>query len=200
MKGDWLVLANGPCRVPGANLEVCNAITAANVSIFSLITAADLVAKEDALTVVRIVGTIDWQMAVKFTKVAGLVSDVFSFTLFEGIYLATVNGAGGSVTVLDPRLTADLESDQWMWLRTRRFFFVVGPADSGVWNCVGFFEGGQKAGDQVDIRVSRKLKAGNELIYCNAITTEAASSAVQAGVTIASDFGFTPQLRGYIKF
>lgn len=198
MKGDWLVLAIDQC---GQEVHITNSCTGTGPQVeatqsFTLIDSADLTAKQDGLTVVRIVGEI-----VTFGYNTWITSDnltVGAIIMNEGIYTSTTDGTGLDVR-LDPGSPADGELDQWLW--RRRFAIgmdTIGGVAKEQWGSNQDYAEGMNA--HLDIRVKRKLKQGTSLIYT--------STAIWSPWLHSQDMPQENQmfyrqffnLRGYVKF
>lgn len=195
MKGDWVIGAESNCLIPLDVSSDCQDTPTTALSTFlSLIDSQDLLDKEDAMTVVRIVG--DVPVSFRISTPEGSNPPLVLMTMREGIYVA---GADGALPVADviannPALTEDLELDSWMWLRTRSFH-LQGPLGGGVaWQSPQDYA--QLMNTHLDLRVKRKLKRGQELVYvvyCFHETLVASGSMSLFG-------GFAPHLRCYVKF
>lgn len=202
MHGDWVVGVDHNCMLPIVSVMKCSDTAAPNdTTDFSLLDTQDVEDKEDALTVVRIVGDVPIVSRLKFSSEPPGINMVVH-TIREGIYLSTVDPNGVAVD-MDPRLPGDMESDCWLWLRTRSFKFAyVGPATSpppGIfWQAASDYNVGQN--DHLDIRVKRKLKRGQELIY----TVGAFHEVTEGSAVINTDFDLMgmlqPHLRCYVKY
>lgn len=197
MHGDWVVGVDDNCFVP-ASIGLCTDAQFSAPTAVSLIDTNDLIAKEDALTVVRVVGDIP-MFASYMTLAESLGIQFFVLTIREGIYLSTVDSTGTAID-LDPRLPADMESDAWLYLRTRAFkFLYVNGGGTGV--SAGFWQSGADyavgQNDHLDLRVKRRMKRGQELVYVFGGILET----IQGGIT-AGDcaVGAQMHLRCYVKY
>lgn len=198
MKGDWLVLAHSGCPVLGPTPQDCQDEADINdVFEIAFLNSADLIEKEDSMTIVRQVGEIQHFMFTLFEE-GSVPSNTlvdFLFTIDEGIYLSTVN-ASGITTPLDPRTSADAELDSWLWRRRLLVNFDALNAPKEQWWSNGDYWGPMSP--HLDIRSKRKLVRGNELIYCCG-TTFSRIGAVATG-TIVTGHRISFNMRGYVKF
>lgn len=191
MKGDWIVLAHNLCPVVIDTPEGCDEISFTNTTSFTLVDAADVTLKEDALTLVRTIGDIGF---VGVSTWASVNAGVAICTIDEGIYKSQV-GAGSNQTRLDPRSASDAESDAWMWRRRRHFAtetLGLGPK-LDFWTPSDYAAG---QNNKVDIRVARKVIAGESILYTCGLT-----QTVILGVDVPTFvFALYFDLRGYVKF
>lgn len=170
MRGDWVVGMDFNCPEEVSFANTCQAMAEdpPTPTDFSLIDSQDLLDKEDALTVVRIVGDVPmwvWCIDPAFVGIAAATC-----TIREGIYVAGADGAlpTANVISLNPGVPGDVELDSWMWLRTRVFKFAAFQGGGGPGATVQFQSGQDYApgsNDHLDIRVKRRLKRGQELVY-----------------------------------
>lgn len=205
MKGDWIVMINDNCPT-ALTVEPCDAPTlaGAEAGTFLLIDTADVGAKQDSLTCMRIVGDIHHACRVAY---GGSLLTPGSFRgdrwiLYEGIYKSMSDDLG-AIVVLDPRASLDMESDQWMWRRTTMFHAGVFTNSGGTIRSFEQFDNGQEissngGGAHIDVVVKRKLSASDVLAY-TAVVAEAPIIGT-TDITRSVSFEFWPQLRGYVKF
>jgi len=203
MKGDWVLLAVDHCGDPLNTEDACDAPAAVHVNSVLLIDANDLGAKQDSLTIMRIVGQIETRVQLTFS-VAGLTaagSGLVGFTICEGIYLTSIDDTG-AIVQLDPAASIDMESDHWMWRRVNNISFAInspaGPASGTAAQNVG----DDRESRSIDIRVKRKLVQGDVIVY--------SAHCVRADSTLSTggfgDFALSRKadqffdLRGYVKF
>lgn len=202
MHGDWVVGIDHNCGLPIPSDQPCTGGgtdpgTFLNDTLdFSLIDTSDIQDKEDALTVVRVVGDLPM-----FASIRGVLADnsflLRTITVREGIYVSTVDPNGVAID-MDPRTAGDMESDCWLYLRTRTFkFAAVGVTGSHVCMWQSGADYSQQQNDHLDLRVKRKLKRGQELIYTAGGFFEEVDVA-QAGVVNA--VVFSGHLRCYVKY
>lgn len=202
MHGDWVVGVDSPCMLPIVINDDCQAdpFTSPTTD-FSLIDTTDITDKEDALTVVRVVGDMPMLSWLADTGSPGF--HMIVVTVREGIYVSTVDPNGVAID-MDPRLPADMESDCWLYLRSRVFKFGwIGGTDGagGTTKTMLWQSGGDYAtqqNDHLDLRVKRKLKRGQELIYTvGAYFEELLGSGIDETFPKAA---LQPHLRCYVKY
>lgn len=201
-KGDWVLGLKTNCPVNTAYLASmqCDAEgSPPDPLAFSLIDSDDIAEKQDSLTCVRIVGEINH---VQSMVIPG--SDVTPWSVqcivAEGIYVSTADGGSpADVIDLDPALSGDLEMDQWLWLRKMPFTFMgfggVGTT-AHLWQGNGDYSGALNP--HVDIRVKRKLKRGQELIYACSYRYHLSNLTISSEVFMTGTLN--AQLRCYVKF
>lgn len=201
MKKDWVLLLNERCPnfiIP----DPCDgAMDPLNVSYFLMLDTADLSEKQDSLTIVRCVGEID--LGVVMTGDSGTTSgrlDAYVKT-YESIFVSSLDQSDTDFVPLDPRELVSFEDDRQLWRRTGTSVLQVILPQTNVLQFVGY---PNRADSHIDIRVSRKLKRGEGLLYCfastisltlngNPITQESIS-----GIPIRP--AMTSSVRGFVKF
>lgn len=198
-KGDWVVGLNSECPID-VIVTACEEPTQDPPLLFALVDSTDIADKQDKLTVVRTVGEIPatcfWQISNGGTGPVNFHSVV---SLHEGIYVSTVDPLG-NVLGMDPALSADLESDSWMWLRKRILVFSgkVGGGDT-IAAAAQMTEGSDPMGPHIDLRVKRKLEQGFELVYSAHATVSTQSFGVGA-LAILPQVRIYPSIRLYCRF
>lgn len=202
-KGDWVLGLKTNCPVNTAYTDATQCDfegSPPNPTAFSLIDSDDISEKQDSLTCVRIVGELNH---VQSMVIPGADLSPWSLQLIvaEGIYVSTTDGAGppSDVIDLDPALSGDLELDQWLWLRKMPFTFM-GFGGTGstahLWQGNGDYSGALNP--HIDIRVKRKLKRGQELIYAVSYRFHASNLIVNTNTFATGTLN--GQLRCYVKF
>lgn len=201
MKGDWLVLAHTLCPVVGPGVPQCTELpipSSSDLIEAAFINADDLIAKEDALTIVRMVGEIHYGLSAFFDDVAAPLQ--VAVTWDEGIYLQTTDANGVGIS-LDPRLSTDAELDTWLWRRRNvAIFDTLGSTDGGgakkeQWWTPQDYHAGMAA--HLDLRVKRRMVRGQQLVY-TAGCAQSVVFGVPALINVTSWMNFN--MRGYVKF
>jgi len=198
MKGDWVVLAHTLCPVVGPGIPQCTELPVPSSSDLieaAFINANDLIEKEDALTIVRMVGEIHYGLSAQFDGLITTSPSQHAVTWDEGIYLQTTDASGVGIS-LDPRLSTDAELDTWLWRRRNiAVFDAVGGAVKEQWWTNQDYASGMNA--HLDIRVKRKMVRGTQLVY-TAGCAQSIVFGIPSLVTITSWMNFN--MRGYVKF
>lgn len=204
MKGDWLVLGHTDCLQLLGPVQQClnDEYTAAGVHEFALIDGVDLVAKQDSLTIVRMVG----ELAVLFTPTLapGGTTPIVSVLVLqqdEMIHKTSV-GDGGSTALLDPRRELSGENDDILWRRRTHISSTLAVPVSGIGLASIDYDQNEFSSPHLDIRVKRRMVSGDVLLYSVAHTVVHFTSNV---LNLNQALGtLNPQLsmnmRGYVKF
>lgn len=214
MRGDWIVGAESLCPVNIPVTRPCNTepglLLATDNLYLSLIDSGDLQALEDSCTVMRVVGDVAAQMSATLgNPLTAVMTFSFQFSIHEGIFVAGADGTTPTANVmpLDPRLSADLELDSWLWLRNRDVVDGIQiPANSTILQVVDFTRTASTGYEaKIDSRVKRKLKRGQELVYVAACSVSAfpimdVNNNVNGNLLKSFQFSVTPHLRCYVKF
>jgi hypothetical protein len=166
------------------------------VAPFSLVDGPDVREKQDALTIVRMVGELS---VFAVPQVLSPVPNP-SYGLIqvdEHIVLGTTDDTG-AVAILDPRRDLTMESDNLMW-RRRTHIALECPAFAGATGfCAVSYESTELGSPHLDIRVKRRIREGSELIY--AVASSVVSTLGPLSVTQMIDLKLNANLRGYVKF
>lgn len=191
MKGDWVVAAFARCGIPITAFPDCEAVPVTTDLVdFALIDDTDVAAKEDSLTVCRVVGEIHPMIFATWEIATPAALEV---TFYEGIYKTTVGDT--TAVILDPRNDVDIGSDSWLWLRRRTAtFFTIGAGPKLEWWSPADYAEGMN--DHIDLRVKRKINFGEELIYVCGTTKHVFAGDLP--FSLLGQLQFT--LRAYVKF
>lgn len=210
MKGDWITLMKTGCPFPGEAPQPCDTAPESLVATqIDLIEGADLNDKQDALTIVRMVGAINPVLFLSYEVTAPLSSPQAGIaSCHEGIYKATSNAAG-DIQVLNPFNGDDFALDSWLWLRETSFNIVIGGAQNG-FDTFALAGGAGTAfppsAPQFDVRVKRKLELGDDIVYAAQWTLQmtivpvAQGGSLPTSVNLTAASLITGALRGYVKF
>lgn len=202
MKGDWLVLAHTLCPVVGPGIPQCTELpipSSSDLIEAAFINADDLIAKEDALTIVRMVGEVHYGLSVIFGESVTSPLQI-AVTFDEGIYLQTTDASGVGIS-LDPRLSTDAELDTWLWRRRNvAVFDTLGPGGAGgekeQWWTPQDYASGMNA--HLDLRVKRRMVRGQQLVY-TAGCAQSVVFGVPTGLPVITSW-MNFNMRGYVKF
>lgn len=210
MKGDWIVLAHNNCdELQNVQLH-CDAERGdflGTEKAFTFIDETDLEAKQDSLTIVRMVGEITTHLSVLFTGGTGGIPHGLAImvTLDQGIYLAGED-PDGNATELIPSVDPDVQLDNWLWLRRATLVAECPPvAANGVVFNNGAFDAdpGPMTDRHVDLRAKRRMRRGQSLVYTQTVFWQNVGFGIDnpvLGTNFTAVVGLNFQMRGYVKF
>jgi len=201
MTGDWIALVHTLCPADVDVTDICTDPRSTTVSSFVMVDSTDLAAHSDTLTIMRMVGEINLVMHATWeSDERGYVHFVFD----EMIYLTTEDMESPPTTaVMDPRLSAVMESDNIMWRRRRILTFFKGTVGEGQkFEWAGTQDYTAPLADKIDLKVKRRVKKGDQIIYSiGAVNVVQASTSPVIGQlfsVINTNLWFN--MRGYVKF
>lgn len=191
-KGDWIILAHNVCGDNLISPPGCDEFDINSVFAVTLVDKSDIFEKQDALTLVRCVGEVT---PIIYAVWTATTINCISITIDEGIYKTSEDSIGGEL-LLDPRNSADLELDNWMFIRRRHAILNtqgLGPKTE-FWSPQDYPE---SAASHIDLRVARKCTRGEAIVHCMALTIGHIHGSEQPTNMSLQIFY---KLRGYVKF
>lgn len=199
-KKDWFVLAQTECPQIMPQPVACASFNAPDLNtVFSaaFIDGQDLLSHTDAMTIHRQVGEITHLVGFLWEKPLGgdAKAGAFVVQVDEMIYLATGGDASQSGE-LDPRIDVNAESDQIMW-RRRTCYTSFLERDSSVTVVTLAANNEPVSNAHLDIRVKRRVKQGEELIYSAGALS---FPSVFLGTSPTIEWATSFNMRGFCKF
>jgi len=195
-KGAWLLSANFACAgrvtVQGCATEVSDPDTFQVV--FTPVAEAILGSSGEIndCTVARLVG--EWHFgATLLTPTGSGQAHTANLLLAEGMYIADQPSTGGA-TQLDPSDSGDMCSRDWMWMR------------SSIWQCrwselatrapIQFTPQSPSWDPHYDVRVKRKMRAAEEIVYAVAVYLDQGATVDPSGASTVTTGDVSAYLYG----
>jgi hypothetical protein len=168
------------------------------VTTFALLDHTDMAEKQDSLTIVRMVGEIIHKVRFGPFELGEGGDYSQSVRLDEAIYLATTDDLQ-EVLAVDPTIDTSYENHNILWRRNSLYSSRAQVTAGSVFFDEARYE--TRADEHLDIRVMRKLKEGDNLLYsyCGVWDTfgpVGGTTPITLDPTIESRFA----MRGYVKF
>lgn len=176
-KTEWLLSANLDCatllRTQACTTETSDPNTFLMVFAPSTAAIAGSSGETNEVTVARLVG--EWHFGATLTLPNGAIQGrIMNLEVAEGMYIADMPVTSGT-TILDPSDAGDLISKDWMWLRTSIWQANYSLSGIASFN-VPFFPVSRNWDPHYDVRVKRKMRANEGIVYSVAVYADASAT------------------------